>query len=120
MRFRRAPLEASEHGWRCLRKPMNVFEHWFDIKRVVSILYWRVCYEVIETGFNFTSLLFAFAIHCASRVFRSHGPIERTAATAARATVSSRTAATRGADRLVPRRTGCADSRCFYLSNRDC
>src|SRR5260221_11179863 len=98
---------------------MNFFEHWFDIKRVVSILFRRVCYEVIQTGFNFTSLLFAFAIHCASRVFRSHGPNERTAATAARAAVSSRTAATRRADRLIPGRTGCEDARALYLSNRN-
>ena len=62
---------------------MKVLEHWIDIKRVISILYWRICYEAFQAGFNFASLLFAFAIYGASRVFRSHGPIERTAATAA-------------------------------------
>src|SRR5882724_6138558 len=99
---------------------MNFFQHGFDTKGMIPILYWRICHEVVQAGFDPTSLLFACAIHCASRVFRPYGPIQRTAATAARATFPSRAAATRRADRLVPGRPRCADSRRFHLSNRDC
>src|ERR1700722_3628793 len=99
---------------------MKVLEHWIDIKRVISILYWRICYEAFQAGFTFASLLLAFAIYGASRVFRSHGPIERTAATAARPTVSSGAGAPRRANRPVPGRTRCTNSSCFYLSDGDC
>src|SRR5216684_4431258 len=98
---------------------MKFFEHGFETSEMVSILYWRICHEVVRAGFDPTSLLFACAIHCASRVFRSCGPIQRTITDSARATFSSRAAATRRADRLVPGRPRCADSRCFHLSYRD-
>src|SRR5713226_3433242 len=99
---------------------MKFFEHWFATNEMLSILYWRICHEVVQAGFDPTSLLFACAIHCASRVFRTYGPVERATANTARATLPSRAAATRRADRLVPRRARCADSRRFHLSNRDC
>src|SRR5712692_5993539 len=99
---------------------MKFSNHGFETKEMVSILYWRICHEIIQAGFDLTSLLFACAIHCASRVVWSHGPIQRTAANAARATFLSRAAATGRADRLVPGRSGCADSRCFHLSGGDC
>src|SRR6266849_2153400 len=92
----------------------------FDTKGMIPILYWRICHEVVQAGFDPTSLLFACASHCASRVFRSYRPVQRTAATAARATFPSRAAATRRAGRPLPRRPRCADSRRFHLSNRDC
>src|SRR5260370_38510014 len=99
---------------------MKVFEHWVDITRIISILYWRVCYEVVQAGFNFNSLLFSYAIHCASRIFRSYGPIQRTDTDAARATISSRAAATRRSDRSVPGRASGADSRGLDVPGCDC
>src|SRR5712664_2772817 len=99
---------------------MKFLEHGFKTYEMVSILYWRICHEVVQAGFDLTSLLFACAIHGASRVFRSHGPIQRTAAIAARATVSSRAAATGRADRLVSGRPRCAGSRRFHVSSGDC
>src|SRR5260370_12283822 len=99
---------------------MNFLEHSFDIKEMILILYRKIAKEAVKAGFNSTSLLFACAIHCASRISRSCGPIQRTAGTAARATFPSRVAATRRPDRLVPGRPRCADSRRFHLSHRDC
>ncbi len=87
---------------------------------MIPILYWRICHEVVQAGFDPTSLLFACAIHCASRVFRSYGPIQRTITDSARAIFPSRAAATRRADRLVPRRPRCAGSRGVNVSKRDC
>src|SRR5436309_423858 len=99
---------------------MKFFEHGFATNEMLSILYWRICHEVVQAGFDPTSLLFACAIYCASRVFRTYGPIQRTTANAARATFPSRTAATRRADRLVPGRPRCAGSCGINLSGRDC
>src|SRR5260370_41196010 len=99
---------------------MKFFQHGFDTKGMIPILYWRICHEVVQAGFDPTSLFFACAIHCASRFFRSYGPIQRTAAHAARATFPSRAAATRRADRLVPERPRGADSRGVNVSGRDC
>src|SRR5437870_9457874 len=98
---------------------MKFFEHGFATNEMLSILYWRIFYEVVQAGFDPTSLLFACAIHCASGVFRSYGPIQRTAAHAARTTFSSRAAATRRADRLVPGRPRCAGCRGVNVSGRD-
>src|SRR5712692_10931490 len=98
---------------------MKLFRHGFDTKGMIPILYWRIFYEVVQAGFDPTSLFFACAIHCASRVFRSYGPIQRTAAHAARATFPSRAAATRRADRLVPGRTRYEDYRGDNVSGRD-
>src|SRR6266851_7843559 len=98
---------------------MKFFEHWFDIKRMISILYWRIRYEVIQAGFSSTSLLFTCAIHCANRVVRPYWPIQRPAATAARATVAEGAAATRRPNRLVPGRARCTDSRSFHLSRSE-
>src|SRR3981189_709666 len=99
---------------------MKFFNHGLEANEMVSILYWRICHEIIQAGFDLTALLFACAIHCASGVFRSYGPIQRTATGSARATFASRAAATGRADRVVPGRPRCADSRCFYLSGGDC
>src|SRR6267143_3955278 len=99
---------------------MKFSNHGFETKEMVAVLYWRICHEVIQAGFDLTSLLFACAIHCASRVVWSHGPIRRTVAGSARRTFPSRTAATRRADRLVPRRPRCAGSCSVTLSGRDC
>src|SRR5260370_20087048 len=98
---------------------MKLFRHGFDTKGMIPILYWRIFYEVVQAGLDPTSLLFARAIHRSSRVSRSCRPIQRTAAIGTRETVPSRVAATRRADRLVPGRARCADSRCFHLSYRD-
>src|SRR5467141_4040360 len=98
---------------------MRFFEYWFVIKKMVSILYWRMCHEVFQAGFNLTSLFFACAIHCAGRILRSYGSRQR-AVGPARATFPSRAAATRGADRLVPGRTRCADTRRFHISHPVC
>src|SRR6266851_5321341 len=99
---------------------MKLFQHGFDRNGMIPILYWIICHEVVQAGFNLTSLLFACAIHCASRVFRSYEPIQRTAASPTRATVSSRVVATCRPDRLVSGRPRCSDSRGFHLSDRDC
>src|SRR5437899_4217441 len=99
---------------------MKFFEHGFATNEMLSILYWRICHEVVQAGFDPTSLLFACAIHCASRVFRSHGPSQRTVTDAARATFPSRAAATGRADRLVPGRPRCTGSRRVHLSSGDC
>src|SRR5882757_2690175 len=32
---------ASEVSWHCCRGLMKFFELWFDIRRMISILYWR-------------------------------------------------------------------------------
>src|SRR5713226_6221630 len=55
---------------------MKLFQHGFDTKGMIPILYWRICHEVVQAGFDPTSLLFACAIHCAGRVFRSYGPVQ--------------------------------------------
>src|SRR6267142_3967038 len=99
---------------------MKAFNHGFETNEMVSILYWRICHEIIEAGFDLTSLLFACAIHCASRVFRSCGPVQRTVTGSADATSPSRAAATGRADRVVPGRPRCAGSRRFHLSCGDC
>src|SRR5712692_2251876 len=99
---------------------MKGFQRGFDTKGMIPILYWRIYHEVVQAGFDPTSLLFACAIHCASRVFRSYGPIQRTVANFARATVPSRVAATCRADRFVPGRARCAGSRGVNVSGRDC
>src|SRR5580704_14662370 len=101
---------------------MQLFDCWIQADGTTSLLYWRICHEleVAQAGLDSTSLLFACAIHCASRVFRSYGPSQRTAVNAARATLSSRAAATRRADRFVRRRPRCANSRGVNVSNRDC
>src|SRR6266852_1535593 len=99
---------------------MKLFRHGFDTKGMIPILYWRIWHEVVQAGFDPTSLLFACAIHCASRVFRSYGPSQRTVTDAARATFPSRAAATGRADRLVPGRPRCAGSCVVNLSGRDC
>src|SRR5713226_6100379 len=121
MTSRRAHCAASELSSAVLEGGLMKFvEHRFRTNGMISILYWRICHEVVQAGFDPTSLLFACAIHCASRVFRSYGPIQRTVTDSARATVSSRAAATGRADRLVPGRPRCADSRRFNLSGADC
>src|SRR5260370_1192751 len=121
MTSRRAHCAASELSSAVLEGGLMKFvEHRFRTNGMISILYWRICHEVVQAGFDPTSLLFACAVPCASRVFRSYWPIQRAAANATHATIPSRAAATRRPDRLVPRRPRCADSRRFYLSNRDC
>src|ERR1700680_3559852 len=99
---------------------MKLFQHGFDTKGMIAFLYWRICHEVIQKGFDPNYLLFACAIHYASRVFRSYGPNQRTAANTGRATFPSRAAATRRADRFVPGRPRRADSRGVNVSGRDC
>src|SRR6266849_6292315 len=92
---------------------MKFFQHGFDTKGMIPILYWRISHEVVQAGFDPTSLLFACAIHCASRVFRPYGPIRRAVTGFARQTVPQRVAATCGADCLVPRRPRFTDPCCF-------
>src|SRR5258708_4773252 len=112
-----ASCGATELSWRCCRGLMKFLEDWFDIKGMISILCWRICHEVVQAGFNPTSLLFACAIHCASRIFPSYGPIQRAAG---RATFPSRVSATRCPNRLVPGRPRCTGSRGVHLPSGDC
>lgn len=118
-------MAATYAAWP-MRRPSAVgggltgsFEHGFDTNGMISILDWRICHEVVQAGFDRTSLLFARAIPCASLLLRSQRLIQRTAASPARATLPSRVAATGRADRLVPGRFGCADPRSLDVSNRD-
>src|SRR6266478_6418700 len=120
MTSHQASCGATELSWRCCRGLMKFLEHWFDTKGMNSILYWRICHEVVQAGFNPTSLLFACAVHCASRLFRSCGPIQRTVTDCARATFPSRVAATRRPNRLVPGRPRCTGSRGVHLPSGDC
>src|SRR5713226_7518249 len=121
MTSRRAHCAGSELSSAVLEGGlMKFFEHRFRTNGMISILYWRICHEVVQAGFDPTSLLFACAIHCASRVFRSYGPIRRTITGFARQTVPQRVAAAGRADRLVPGRPRCAGSRGVNLSGRDC
>src|SRR5712692_11022400 len=121
MTSRRAHCAASELSSAVLEGGlMKFFEHRFRTNGMISILYWRICHEVVQAGFDPTSLLFACAIHCASRVFRSYGPIRGTITGFARQTVPQRVAATCGADCLVPGRPRCADPCGVHLSSGDC
>src|SRR5229473_2694450 len=121
MTSRRAHCAASELSSAVLEgRLMKFVEHRFRTNGMIPILYWRICHEVVQAGFDPTSLLFACAIHCASRVFRSYGPIRRTITGFARQTVPQRVAATCGADCPLPGRPRCSDPGRFYLSDRDC
>src|ERR1700736_1478738 len=99
---------------------MKFFEHGFETSEMVSILYWRICHEAVQAGFDPTSLLFACAIHCASRLLLSGQSIRPTPTSCACPTVPSGVAATGPADRLVPGRPRRTDTRRFHISNRDC
>src|SRR6266478_7525100 len=99
---------------------MKSLQHAFGANGMISILYWRICHEVIQAAFDPTALLFACAIHCASRFLWSHEPIQRTVTNSAGATVTARVAATGRADRLIPRCFGRTDPRSLDLSNADC
>src|SRR6266853_3386661 len=102
---------------------MKFLENRFRTNGMISILYWRICHEVIQAGFDPTSLFFTCAVHCASRLVWFHEPIQRTVAHSARSTVAARVtaraAATGRADRLVPGCLGRTDPRSLDLSNRD-
>jgi hypothetical protein len=108
-----AGMAVNEDSRNCFKTGLTPMED-------LILLYWRICHEVIQAGFDLTSVLFACAIHCASRVFRSDGPIQHTGTDAARATVPARAAATRCPDRFIPGRSRCADSRGVNVSGRDC
>src|SRR5713226_9014041 len=121
MTSRRAHCAASELSSAVLEGgPMKFVEHRFRTNGMISILYWRICHEVVQAAFDPTSLLFACAIRCASRLVWSHEPIQRTVSNSARATVAARVAATGRADCLVPRCLGRTDPRSLDLSNADC
>src|SRR5258708_30665508 len=98
---------------------MKFLENRFRTNGMISILYWRICHEVVQAGFDPSSLFFSCAVQCASRLVWSHEPIQRTVADSARARVTARAAATGRADRLVPGCLGRTDPRRLDLSNRD-
>src|ERR1700746_3558916 len=98
---------------------MKFLENRFGTNGMISILYWRIFHEVIQAGFDPTSLFFTCAVHCASQLVWFHEPIQRTVAHSARSTVAARAAATGRADRPVPGCLGRTDPRSRDLSNRD-
>src|SRR5207253_5908641 len=76
--------------------------------------------ELIKTDFGRPAQLFACAIYGASRLVHLRKPVRPATTRSGRGADPARAAATCRSDRLVPRRTRCADSRRLHLSNRDC
>src|SRR5215467_7228494 len=77
-------------------------------------------YESIQTDLSRASVLFACAIHRASRVLRVKRPVQRPSTSAARKTVASGITATRCTDCFVSGRLVVADTGRLHVSNADC